>query len=190
MEENSAPVDMVNLYVNIKYPIIFRVLYMPGGCFGISSINSMMCSNSLRMNRKFTLKFHPLGLLKFRLVIFWEGKFGGDEGLVMEKHLKKRYSCCEGHFPHFKVLQAGEIQDFTKVILSVIWMVSEYPFRDMCDWCHLSQTPQVMSNDRGFNGAAHLSGKDHWRLGERFRVCWEFVWYCWWKKSQTTTWDG
>ena len=120
MEENSAPVDMVNLYVNIKYPIIFRVLYMPGGCFGISSINSMMCSNSLRMNRKFTLKFHPLGLLKFRLVIFWEGKFGGDEGLVMEKHLKKRYSCCEGHFPHFKVLQAGEIQDFTKVILSVI----------------------------------------------------------------------
>ena len=35
----------------------------------------------------------------------------------MEKHLKKRYRCCEGHFPQFKVLQAGEIQDFTKVIL-------------------------------------------------------------------------
>ena len=62
-----------------KYPIIFTVLYMPGGCFGISSINSMICLNSLRINRNFTLKFHQLGLLKFRLVIFWEGKFGGTK---------------------------------------------------------------------------------------------------------------
>ena len=37
----------------------------------------------------------------------------------MEKHLKRGigYRCCEGHFPQFKVLQAGEIQDFNKVIL-------------------------------------------------------------------------
>lgn len=39
----------------------------------------------------------------------------------MEKHLKrieKRYRprCFEGHFPQFKVVQAGEIQEFNKVI--------------------------------------------------------------------------